>query len=701
MKRAKHRSSAKKLLAVILSLTLITSLAVPVLSFAAQSNNNSNKSSSSQQPPEKPDGQSNQGQPPSGQAPAGQKPSGQNSSGQTPSGENGQPPSGNLNGKGGANTQNYDYSGTYSATLNANGKSLNLNNESASATNSSSNVGLAQNNGKLTINGTTLNKTGDDENGDNCNFYGVNSVLLSVGESSKILFANSKIDSDATGANGLFATNHGTIFANAFTINSSKDNSRGLDATYAGTIIANAGSISTKGAHSASIATDRGNGYISVANSSLSTSGEGSPLFYSTGTLEANKVSGISSASQIACIEGLNSLLLSNSSLESKQTSDSGDGIANAIMVYQSTSGDADASTQQTARFQTYNSTLKSAIQDGSFFYFTNTNANVVLSKTTLDYDSSSNSLINVSGNSGTKNWGTVGDNGATVSFTARDQKLSGDISVDSISSLDFYILDSSEYSGATFISTNGNANSQAETKSPLTVNISSDSTWVVTDDCTVSNLNAEDGAKIVDNNGKTVSIIKDNETLVKGDSSYSVTVNSSYSNKVETSTNQELQNASIDRSDFDKEYNIETAFDGISESKVPEQISASDSDTPAILVGTCVALIVIAIICLVAYKTSAKRNKKNSNDGCGESEDLDNDKHSKEKSDTANETQEANGKSSSSEKQLDTVDKTQVTSDTVTGPAITKEEPTVSNKSQGVPDESAGAKCNEDTEEN
>lgn len=705
----KAQAKRKKVLAVILSLTLIFAFCTPMYSLAANNSNTgsqSNKAQSSQnsssQPPEKPDGSS---EPPSGTPPDGAGGSNNGGgSGQTPPDGNNTPPNGEASGNnsegaspggngadaggpggagaggpggGQANTQSFDYSGSYNATLKADGTQETSTDESIEANEASTNVALAQNGGELTIDGDTLTKTGDLDDGDSCNFYGVNSASLAVGSESKMYISSATINSNASGANGVFATDNATTYVNNTSINSTKDNSRGLDATYGGTIIANSANIATKGAHCASVATDRGGGNISVANSQISTSGAGSPLFYSTGKLEANKVTGKSSKSQIACIEGLNSLLISNSNLESTQKKDNnGDGIANAIMIYQSTSGDADTSTGQAARMQVYNSTLKSAISGGSLFYFTNTNANVVLSNSNIDYDSDSSKLMTVAGNN-TKNWGSAGKNGATVSFAARSQKLAGDISVDSISSLNFYLLDGSTYTGSTAItknsgaaksssttkdsataksksaakdsdssksssasensgasnsssntaenssasnsSTNAAENSNtANTDEPITINISSDSKWIVTGNCKVSNLNAQDGAQIVDSDGKTVSIVSNGKKIVDGDSKYSITVSGTYSNEVNTTDAQELQSATIDRSDFDSKYATQTSFDGISEHGTLQK-SSKDSNITAIAGGIAAALVLVAIICVVAYKTKGRKKPDGGDDGNGD----------------------------------------------------------------------------------
>lgn len=82
---------------------------------------------------------------------------------------------------GGADTMSYDYTGSYSGALTADGKSVESSGETVSATSSDQNAALVQNGGTLTITNGKLTKSGDSDNADNCNFYGTNSALLAVG----------------------------------------------------------------------------------------------------------------------------------------------------------------------------------------------------------------------------------------------------------------------------------------------------------------------------------------------------------------------------------------------------------------------------------------------------------------------------------------------------------------------------------------
>lgn len=473
-------------------------------------------------------------------------------------------------GAGGANTMTYDYTGTLSGTLTADGDSQEASDQTITATDADVNAALAENGGVLALSGVTLEKSGDDTNGDNCNFYGVNSILLATGDDSTAKVSNSKLNATSEGSNAIFATDGATVYANGDTITTSAGNSRGLDATYDGTIIANEMGISTQGDHSASIATDRGGGNISMTNSTLSTAGSGSPLLYSTGDIEVSGVTGTATGSQIAGMEGLNTILINNSTLSSTITDKTAsDPIANAVIIYQSTSGDAESTTGEAATFQAVGSKLSSAIQSGSFFYVTNTTANILLQGTTLDYDSSAANLIQVEGND-SNNWGTAGSNGGTATLTLAGENVTGNVSVDTISSLALYLTGNSTWTCASSKTENANGSTS---DSPITVNVDDGSTWVVTADSTVSALNVASGGSVVDESGKTVTIVANGQTVVQGDSSLTVTVTGSYSTTYDGSGASTVSPDLIDRSVFDAEYGTSTTF------AMGDSTSASASD--------------------------------------------------------------------------------------------------------------------------
>ena len=439
----------------------------------------------------------------------------------------GQKPNG-KSGKGGPNIQSYDYKGTLKASLNVKSGTTKVGKKTITNNKTDQNVALVQKNGKLSLDGTKLKKTGNSKNDDNANFYGLDSILLADGKNAVATVKNATLTSKATGANGIFATNKGTVnVSNTKIKTTGKANSRGLDATYGGKINANKVKISTKGDHSAAAATDRGGG--TVKNSKVATKGTGSPLAYSTGTINFNNVTGTASGSQIAGMEGYNKIYLVNSNLTSTNNKLSGsDPIKNGVIIYQSTSGDAETSSSKSADFQAKDSTLKTAITSGAMFYVTNTTGKITLENTKLNFNNSKVYLLNVAGNN-SNGWGTKGKNGGHVTLTAKNQTLKGNIVVDSISSANVKLTDDSTYTGKTSIVANKYATSSSKSKTPLTISVGSNSKWIVTGNSTVTNLNLVDGGEIVDSQGNKVTIIANGKTVQKGTSSYAVTVKGSF----------------------------------------------------------------------------------------------------------------------------------------------------------------------------
>ena len=527
----------------------------------------SNSKSSNGAPSQPPSDRQGGGQPSAGgqNGAPGQPPSGEQGGGQQPSG--GQPPAGNQSGGqpptggqgGGANTQSYDYSGTNKGKLTASKKSVKVSNKTIKSTTADANTLLAKSGGTLTVKNAKITKSGDDTNGDNVNFYGINSSALAIGKGSKLFLSKSSITSTSEGSNGIFSTDNATVYTNDVKITTKKGgNSRGLDATYGGVIYANKMNISTEGVHSAAVATDRGGGYISVTNSTFKTTGSGSPLIYSTGDIEVDAIRGTATGSQIAGIEGKNRILIYNSSLTSTNDAISGsDPIKNGVIIYQSTSGDAETASSKLGDFEAVDSTLKSTISSGAMFYVTNTNAKVVLQNTKLDFDSSTVDLINASGNN-SNSWGSQGSNGGKVTFTGIKETLKGNITVDTISSVNLYLTKNSKWTGSATIENNS---AGTTSKSPLTVNVDKSSKWVVTKSTTVSNLNVEKGGKVVDSKGKTVTIKVNGKTKVKGNSEVVVTVTGKYSDTIKTSSRSSLSTKVLSREAFDKKYNVKTKF--------------------------------------------------------------------------------------------------------------------------------------------
>lgn len=386
-------------------------------------------------------------------------------------------------------SSNVTYSTDVDGQLLVSGTTTIKDNSNYRVTSSETNTVLVQNGGTLTLTNSKITKTGDTTNSENSEFLGTNAAILTTYGSTAYII-NSTIETDATGANAIFATNTdsshsgATIYVNDTTIDTYQDKSRGLDATYGGTIIANNVTINTRGGSCAAVATDRGDGTVTVSNSVLNTgvdngTGQGSPCIYSTGNITAINSTGTSYGAQIACIEGKNSINLINSTLSCSgegNRQENGNYIDLAgIFIYQSMSGDADVGT---AVFTSTNSNLtilptSEYYTTAPMFYVTNTKGIVTLTNTTVNFGSGT--LIKVSNQN---QWGTTGSNGGDLTFNAIDESLTGDIVVGDYSSLSLDLKDST-YNGA--ITTSSSATSS--------VTIEAGSTWTLTGDSYVTSL--------------------------------------------------------------------------------------------------------------------------------------------------------------------------------------------------------------------
>lgn len=355
-------------------------------------------------------------------------------------------------------------------------------NQTYKSTNSDESTILVKDGGNAKISNSTVSKSsGDSSNVENSEFYGVNAGIL-VTSGSQATLDNLDISTSAKGSNAVFSTGTDSkIYISNSKIETTKDSSRGLDATYGGYIEADNVEISTQGGSCATLATDRGEGTVIAKNSTLSTAGTGSPVIYSTGDITLESSTGKATGAQMVVIEGKNTATVTNSTLEC-----SGKGNRNnvdncGIMIYQSMSGDAG---EGTGILNATNSTLSISSNSDYYataplFFITNTKAIINLENNTLQYGSGI--LLKAQG---TSEWGTSGNNGGEVTLNANNQKLSGNIESDNISTVEINLKENSNLNGA--INTENTAKK-------IKLNIDSKSTLTLTGDTYVTELNDED----------------------------------------------------------------------------------------------------------------------------------------------------------------------------------------------------------------
>ncbi len=198
--------------------------------------------------------------------------------------------------------------------------------------------------------------------------------------------------------------------------------------------------ITTYGISSAAIRTDRGWKNVTVDGGNYNTKGQGSPSIYSTANISVKNATLVSEASEGVVIEGKNSVTLANCELTDTNNKLNGKSTTyKNIFLYQSMSGDAaDGSAEFTAKNN------KIITNKGDTLYVTNTKASIYLYNNEIVNNDSEGNFLRIKADS----WGNSGKNGGDVTLTLENQKVYGNIAVDSISTLDTSFINESYFEG-------------------------------------------------------------------------------------------------------------------------------------------------------------------------------------------------------------------------------------------------------------
>ncbi len=319
-----------------------------------------------------------------------------------------------------------------------------------SSENASENAVLVSGDIDVTMENINITKTGDSDGGDNTSFYGTNSGIIAK-DGVNLTLKNITVETNATGANGIFSyggsatTNNAnsdgtTINISDSKITTTKDNSGGIMTTGGGIMNATNLEITTSGISSAAIRTDRGGGTVTVNGGTYKTTGAGSPSVYSTADITVKNADLISTASEGIVIEGKNKVTLENVNLT--DTNDKLNGQSTTyknIFLYQSMSGDA---SEGVSEFSAKNSTVTT--NKGDTLYVTNTDSKITLTNNKIINNDKTGNFLRVQKDS----WGNNGSNGGNVTLYMSNQEASGNIVIDSISTLDMTMKEGSYYKG-------------------------------------------------------------------------------------------------------------------------------------------------------------------------------------------------------------------------------------------------------------
>ena len=436
-----------------------------------------------------------------------------------PNGErpDGPPPNGNAFNMMGKASSPVSY-----AAVNTYDEDIDVQDLNATSSAKDESVILVDKNITANINNFKINRTSSDSTGgDTASFYGVGAAALVTNGTLNLNVG--EINTDSKGGAGVFAYGNGVANVNNVDIITKKDTSGGIHVAGGGTLYAANVNATTSGESSAAIRSDRGSRKMVVDGGIFTTNGSGSPAIYSTADIEVNDAKLIANNSEGICIEGLNSITLRDSELTSTMPDLSQNDCTWSVIVYQSMSGDSKIGK---GTFNMEGGTLTT--KNGGVFYTTNTESEFNIKNVVINATEDSEFLIKATGNNNQRGWGAKGANGASCTFNAREQKMSGKIIYDSISTLDINLLEGTTYTG--YIVRDDSAANGASTDGHANLIIDENSHWLVSGNSELKTLTIKGSndflSYITDSDNNEVKIIDTNgKVLHEGTSPYIVTV--------------------------------------------------------------------------------------------------------------------------------------------------------------------------------
>ncbi|MBR1481850.1 MAG: hypothetical protein IJ598_02650 [Ruminococcus sp.] len=322
-----------------------------------------------------------------------------------------------------------------------------------------------------------VTKTGEAD-GDEADFYGENAAVFAT-NGGTLTLSDMVVKTDGKHANGVFSYGEGTtVNISDSYINTTGNCSGGLMTTGGGTMNATNLTIETSGNSSAAIRSDRGGGTVNVNGGYYATSGTGSPVIYSTADITVSNAEMASTASQGVVVEGKNAVTLNDVSLTADNNTKNSNKSSyyQAVMIYQSMSGDA---AQGLSSFTMNGGSLVN--KNGDVFFVNNTATEISLNNATITNEGDGVFL-----RAAAAGWGKEGANGGQVTLNASRQTISGDMLVDSVSTLNLYLKQGSVFTGS--------VNPDGE-EGEVYVEIESGSTWTLTADAYITSLTCDAGA--------------------------------------------------------------------------------------------------------------------------------------------------------------------------------------------------------------
>lgn len=373
-----------------------------------------------------------------------------------------------------------------------------FNGQTLASENGDENVIHVMNGATAKVANCKVTNAGQGSAGDASSFYGVGaSLFVSDGE---LYVSDTTIDSTTAGGAGVFAYKDGVAYVTGATISTTQGSAGGLHVAGGGTLYAWDCDVETQaGMAAAAIRSDRGGGTMVIDGGRYHTNG-GTGAVYVTADISVHNAELYTGGSEAVAIEGKNTIRLFDCDLEGVMIPNSiNDNRVWNIIVYQSMSGDAE---NGTSHYEMVGGTLTT--HAGPVVLNTNTASYITFSDVDITYGEDTTYFLQVTGNSSSRTWGKAGANGANCVFTAASQEMKHDVMYDTISNLDFYMLEGSSFEGAMLCDNEYNGGYEGD--GIMNMYIDKDSVWTVTGDSVITGtLNLEgkiEGAKVVGTDG-------------------------------------------------------------------------------------------------------------------------------------------------------------------------------------------------------
>ncbi len=402
---------------------------------------------------------------------------------------------------------------------------------------------------KVTLKNPIVKKSGG-RNNDVGKEFGVNSAILTIDKSSLNLDGG-KIESDGEFANGLYSYLDSNIIIRDSYIKTLKPHSSALMVNGEGKISGSNLSVVTLGSLSPAISTIGSGGNIILDKGSYTTSGINAPVIESSSNVEVSNAILKANKSQAIVLDGTGTISLDKVNLQSTDLTSARNYVHKNIFIYQS--GEKGTKTNN---FKSKKSTITT--NQGTTFFVTNTNSIIDLLENT--FVTKTTEFLKVLSDE----YGNKDNNGGNVTLNMRKQKVSGNITVDKLSTLSMNLTDKSFYRG--IINGNNTANN-------ISVTLDSDSKIVLDNDSYITSL-------VNENNDNSNIYLNGHKLFVNGKE---IVANDKYIEK-------------DSRKNTKKEDN--SYFSNIIKTIIP------------ILKGTAALFVVIAIIMFFVYLNNRRHNK-------------------------------------------------------------------------------------------